>query len=94
MLEFMQMIKEMHPGIFIHSIHIKENIEEDQKAGWVCLKLYSISIHTYLNSLLQFGNVNEQVEFVFQQIANITELKDGFDALGFSQGTINIRLIL
>ncbi|KAK7692900.1 hypothetical protein QCA50_004535 [Cerrena zonata] len=67
MLEFIQMIKEVHPDIFVHSIHIQENIEEDQKAGW-------------------FGNVNEQIEFVSQQLANTTELKDGFDALGFSQG--------
>ena len=35
MLEFMQLIREMHPGIFVHSVHIKDNIEEDQKAGWV-----------------------------------------------------------
>jgi palmitoyl-protein thioesterase len=29
--------------------------------------------------------VNEQVEFAAEQIANVTELKDGFDAIGFSQ---------
>jgi len=34
----------------------------------------------------QYGNVNEQIDFVAEQIANITELKDGFDAIGFSQG--------
>lgn len=33
----------------------------------------------------QFGNVNEQIDFVAEQIANITELEDGFDAIGFSQ---------
>jgi len=32
-----------------------------------------------------YGNVNEQIDFVAGQIANITELKDGFDAIGFSQ---------
>lgn len=34
---------------------------------------------------MQYGNVNEQVDFVAEQIANITELKHGFDAIGFSQ---------
>jgi len=33
-----------------------------------------------------YGSVNEQVAFVAEQIANITELKHGFDAIGFSQG--------
>lgn len=35
----------------------------------------------------QYGNVNEQLEFVHEQLAGIAELQDGFDALGFSQGT-------
>jgi hypothetical protein len=35
----------------------------------------------------QFGNVNEQVDFVAEQLRNVTELSDGFDAVGFSQGT-------
>jgi palmitoyl-protein thioesterase len=29
--------------------------------------------------------VNDQIDFVAEQIANVTELKDGFDAIGFSQ---------
>lgn len=29
--------------------------------------------------------MNEQLDFVAEQIANITELEDGFDAIGFSQ---------
>ena len=29
--------------------------------------------------------MNEQVDFAAEQIANVTELKDGFDAIGFSQ---------
>jgi len=33
-----------------------------------------------------YGNVNEQVEQVAAQLANITELADGFDGIGFSQG--------
>ncbi|CCJ28374.1 unnamed protein product [Pneumocystis jirovecii] len=33
-----------------------------------------------------FGNVNDQVDFVSQQLSSIEELKDGFNAIGFSQG--------
>ncbi|EJD03145.1 palmitoyl-protein thioesterase [Fomitiporia mediterranea MF3/22] len=33
-----------------------------------------------------FGNVNEQIELVTEQLADIEELKNGFDAIGFSQG--------
>ena len=37
MLEFMQLVKEVHPDIFIHSVYLDENLEEDRKAGWVCI---------------------------------------------------------
>ncbi|CAK5281414.1 unnamed protein product [Mycena citricolor] len=33
-----------------------------------------------------YGNVNEQIELVSDQLAAIPELKGGFDAIGFSQG--------
>ncbi|KAF9423192.1 hypothetical protein BGZ94_008358 [Podila epigama] len=33
-----------------------------------------------------FGNVNDQVESVCRQLKSIKELKDGFNAVGFSQG--------
>jgi hypothetical protein len=39
-----------------------------------------------LTSRTQYGNVNEQVAFVADQLASIPELKNGFDAIGFSQG--------
>ena len=35
MLEFMQRIKDIHPGIFIHSVRLSEDLEQDQKAGFV-----------------------------------------------------------
>ncbi|KAI8975883.1 alpha/beta-hydrolase [Trametes punicea] len=66
MLEFMSRVRQMHPGIFIHSVYLDENLEEDERAGF-------------------FGDVNEQLHTVAQQLANITELRDGFDAIGFSQ---------
>ncbi|CCA67925.1 related to palmitoyl-protein thioesterase 1 [Serendipita indica DSM 11827] len=67
MLEFIELIKEMHEGIFIYSARISDEPNADQKAGW-------------------FGNVNEQVAQVAEQIAAIPELEGGFDAIGFSQG--------
>jgi len=67
MLEFGESIKDIHPGIFIHSIHIHEDSQEDKKAGY-------------------YGNINEQLELVLEQLSNIDELRDGFDAIGFSQG--------
>ncbi|KAJ3547623.1 hypothetical protein NM688_g5381 [Phlebia brevispora] len=33
-LEFMEMIRDMHPGIFVHSVYINENLDEDRRAGW------------------------------------------------------------
>ena len=35
----------------------------------------------------QFGNVDEQVELVAQQLKDIRKLSGGFDAIGFSQGS-------
>jgi len=67
MLKFMQLIEEIHNGIFIHSVYLDVDPSADQKAGW-------------------FGHVNDQIEFAANQLANITELKGGFDAIGFSQG--------
>ena len=35
MLQFMQLIKDVHPGMFIHSVRLDEDLEKDQKAGFV-----------------------------------------------------------
>lgn len=35
MLQFMSLIKEMHPGIFIHSVYLNESLKEDERAGFV-----------------------------------------------------------
>ncbi|KAF8588709.1 alpha/beta-hydrolase [Ramaria rubella] len=66
MLQFMSLIREIHPGLHIHSIYVEKDLEKDQKAGW-------------------FGNVDEQLATVAQQLA-VPELQGGFDAIGFSQG--------
>lgn len=38
MLEFMSLVRKIHPELFIHSIYVEEDLEKDQKAGWVGLK--------------------------------------------------------
>ena len=35
MLEFINLIKDVHPGLFVHSVYIEEDLEADQKAGFV-----------------------------------------------------------
>ena len=35
MLEFMQLIKEIHKNIFIHSVYLDVDPTADQRAGWV-----------------------------------------------------------
>lgn len=35
MTEFIQLIKGIHPGIFVHSVYLNQDPQEDQKAGWV-----------------------------------------------------------
>ncbi|KAG1751613.1 Alpha/Beta hydrolase protein [Suillus paluster] len=67
MVRFESEVKEMHPGIFVHSIFIDEDPNTDQRAGF-------------------YGNVNQQIAQVAQQLAEIPELSRGFDAIGFSQG--------
>jgi palmitoyl-protein thioesterase len=38
-----------------------------------------------------FGNATEEVEYVCNQLANVTELQNGFNAIGFSQGGLFLR---
>lgn len=40
------------------------------------------------------GYANDQVSFVCDQLANITELQNGFGAIGFSQGGLFLRAII
>jgi len=76
MLEFMSLIRQIHPGLFIHSIYVEKDLEKDQKAGY-------------------FGNVDEQIDAVAEQLAAIPELSGrGFDAIGFSQGGQFLRAFI
>lgn len=38
-IQFMKLIEEIHPGIFIHSISVAKDPDDDRKAGWVCQSL-------------------------------------------------------
>ncbi|KAH8828523.1 palmitoyl-protein thioesterase [Flagelloscypha sp. PMI_526] len=67
MLEFAELLKEQHPGLFVHLIYVDEDNDKDKEAGF-------------------YGYVNDQISLVAEQLAAIPELKDGFDAIGFSQG--------
>ncbi|KAF7315260.1 Palmitoyl-protein thioesterase [Mycena indigotica] len=67
MKQFAEEIKQVHQGIFVHSIYIEEDLDKDRRAGF-------------------YGNVNEQIELVSEQLAAIPQLESGFDAIGFSQG--------
>jgi hypothetical protein len=35
MLQFASLITDIHPGIFIHSIYMDEDLDKDRKAGFV-----------------------------------------------------------
>jgi len=49
MLRVMGEVRDLYPGIFIHSVNLSETIKDDQKAGW------------FGNVNLQLGNVSEQL---------------------------------
>lgn len=38
----MSLVRDIHPNIFIHSIYIEEDLDKDQKAGWVCFTPFKI----------------------------------------------------
>lgn len=40
MIEFARLCQEVHPGMFVHSIYIYDDIDKDHRAGFVCLSFY------------------------------------------------------
>ncbi|KAL0579738.1 hypothetical protein V5O48_002232 [Marasmius crinis-equi] len=80
LLDFFKMIRKVHPGIFIHSVYIEEELDKDRQAG------FHVAAVAPNSKPPQYGNVDEQIELVSEQLAGIPELADGFDAIGFSQG--------
>lgn len=83
MTEFADLIKEIHPGLFVHSIYIDEDNEADQKAGFVRILMSPLYVP---DAPRQYGNVNQQLELVAEQLSHVDELSAGFDTIGFSQG--------
>ena len=67
MMRLIARIKEALPGVFIHSVMIGGNPEEDRKL-----------------SLLD--GMNRQIREVCDKLASISELANGFNAIGLSQG--------
>ena len=89
-LKLQSYIEEMHPGIFIHSVYIDPDSKEDKRATFVSSELppsspyHSSPLLTQIRE--QYGNVDDQVELVGQQLKHLPQLSGGFDAIGFSQG--------
>lgn len=44
--------------------------------------------------LSMFGDANEEVEVVCEQLSQVPELSNGFDAIGFSQGGLFVRALV
>jgi len=60
------------PGIFVYSVEIGNNMEEDQLNGF-------------------FMNANEQISEVCTKLSQNSNLTNGFNAVGFSQGSQFLR---
>lgn len=90
MVRFANAVKEMYPGIFVHSIYIAEELDADRRASFV--STYPSPNVSRLMSTAgtcgKYGNVNEQIVIAAEQLAGIEELQGGFDAIGFSQGML------
>ncbi|KAL1933323.1 hypothetical protein VTP01DRAFT_7413 [Rhizomucor pusillus] len=67
-----KLLQDRLPGVFVHSLRIGEDTEQDHKAGF-------------------FGQLNDQIDYVCDQLAGIPELANGFNAIGFSQGGLFMR---
>jgi hypothetical protein len=53
----------------------------------VVVLVYDFFFGLHLRPMNQYGNIDEQVELVARQLKDIPSLSDGFDAIGFSQGS-------
>ena len=62
MLKFAELVKDVHPGIFVHSIYVEENLDSDQRAGFVsfavpsppdgCLNVWSATLQSLETSTI------------------------------------------
>lgn len=37
MLKFGELVKDVHPGLFVHSVYIEEDLDKDRRAGFVSI---------------------------------------------------------
>src|SRR6267154_5983079 len=58
MVRFESEVKEMHPGIFIHSIFIDEDPQVDQRAAFVSTHTASLCVSDLYSSVWQCGPTN------------------------------------
>ncbi|KAG5440288.1 hypothetical protein PCANB_001858 [Pneumocystis canis] len=87
------------PVVLWHGLGDSYDSEEMKEISNILSKLlntYVYSIYLDKNSLEDknsgfFGKVDEQIDFVSQQLAGINELMNGFNAIGFSQGGLFLR---
>lgn len=73
-----------------------EGIKEISEILNEALGVFVYSIYVDRNPLNDrndgfFGNVNDQIESVANQLSNVPELQNGFNAIGFSQGGLFLR---
>ena len=54
-----------------------------------CSLYYSLPLLTQIRE--KYGNIDDQVELVAQQLKHLPQLSGGFDAMGFSQGVYRRR---
>lgn len=82
-----KLLQDRLPGVFVHSLRIGEDTEQDHKAGFFgqlndqVIRFSNISKKIdMLNTLLP-----DKIDYVCDQLAGIPELANGFNAIGFSQ---------
>ncbi|KAG5520054.1 hypothetical protein PMAC_001130 [Pneumocystis sp. 'macacae'] len=87
------------PVVIWHGLGDSYNSEAMQEIVDILSELLNTYVHSvYLDEYSLndkndgfFGNVNSQIDFVSQQLLSIEELKNGFNAIGFSQGGLFLR---
>jgi len=83
MVRFCQELRDV-AGVFVHSIQIGDNASQDKRRSL----FDNVGKQVMISSIVCFcTDINSlQIEEVCQQLKSISELADGFDAVGISQG--------
>ncbi|EMR11513.1 hypothetical protein PNEG_00526 [Pneumocystis murina B123] len=91
--------KKTLPVVLWHGLGDSYNSAEIMELSEILSETLNVYVHSiYLdkNPLSDrnngfFGNVNEQIKLVAEQLSNDPKLADGFNAIGFSQGGLFLR---